>query len=273
MTVNTKHATWLHMLVFITTLNPCHMLVATTYNKVKIKKPKDITLIVNDSLVAGNKSIYTHTYTKTADSLQIMAICGAAQNSFKIPATSSRAYVKYRIFTLGIPLDYIQENTKRYRYADKIVIENHADPLQLFTQKPWCKGDISLNFKLPYVNYMNCETATLGRQHFLGFGGAVPGVQYYLNEHSSIAMAATFITNMTNPFLVIPMHNTTDFLYTGGVTASYHYALNKWEYGADLRYERAQFVKENDDTPKIDDQYLSNIGPHTALKYRMSYSG
>jgi hypothetical protein len=120
---------------------------------------------------------------------------------------------------------------------------------------------------------MNYDISTLEQQNFLGFGGAGLVLQYHINKHSSIGMAATFRTNMTIPFLVIPMHNTTDFSYTGSMTASHYYALNKWEYGADLHHEQAQFLEENRDAPEIKSQYLRNIILCTAIKYRTSYSG
>lgn len=92
-TAKTKHIKCLFMLAFRNTSNSCRMLVAASYNKVKIKKPKDVALIINNSLVANNKPTCVHTYFKTDDSLQIIAVRDTAETFFKISAISSRAYV------------------------------------------------------------------------------------------------------------------------------------------------------------------------------------
>lgn len=259
--------------VLLVSTSSCHMYLSAPFKEIKFKKSSEVSLVINDSLYDSGTKKTIYYYPDLTDSIQVTIIEDKKQTTIEVPKTTSRAYVKDRIFTLGIPFDFVLKNTKRYRYPKKMYIETAGDSTYIVPYKNWSQGDISLNIGFPLVNHISTPVPEIGSVGFTGFIGAHIGLQYYLDTNNSIALNTNYKL-AHSPTAFLPVFETTiDDLNITSVSATYHYAINRWEYGAGLHYDQLKVTINSSRDIDFKNYISNNLGVHTSLKYRVSYSG
>lgn len=143
----------------------------------------------------------------------------------------------FNVFNYGIGFLLELKSEKRFTYQKYVYLDPFSRQSKPKSFKPSQKGQLNLNFSIPYVNKFHLKPIGENLKDNIGFWGFSAGVDYFYRYSKFINVTGSTVIDYLSPIIVpIDFSGEYEFMTSHNLTVSDNYKLRKWTFGYGINY-------------------------------------